>query len=166
MNRKQLCMTLGVVVLAGSLAAAQRITTFDAPGAGTGSGQGSSSRKASMAWAQPSAITWMRAGSHTAFCASSGEISLPSALRVQAQLRDRAPLPSASIPNTLVGYYTDSNGAYHGYSRTFLGTITTFDAPGAGTGSDQGTYGYNITARHIAAGYFWGHEQRGTRLSS
>jgi hypothetical protein len=37
------------------------------------------------------------------------------------------------------GAYIDSNGADHGFLLTKSGDITKFDAPGAGTGSGQGT---------------------------
>jgi len=38
----------------------------------------------------------------------------------------------------VTGYYFDQNGAIHGYVRNPDGTIATFDAPGAGTGSARG----------------------------
>ena len=40
MSRQEFWKLVAVVVLACGLASAQTITTFDAPGAGTGSGQG------------------------------------------------------------------------------------------------------------------------------
>ena len=40
MNRQQVLKTAGLILLACSLASAQKIITFDAPGAGTGAGQG------------------------------------------------------------------------------------------------------------------------------
>jgi hypothetical protein len=45
---------------------------------------------------------------------------------------------SASSPS-IVGAYVDSKGAYHGFVRAGSGTITDFNAPGAGTGGGQGT---------------------------
>lgn len=45
---------------------------------------------------------------------------------------------SASSPS-IVGAYLDSKGAYHGFVRSGRGTITNFNAPGAGTGAGQGT---------------------------
>jgi len=33
---------------------------------------------------------------------------------------------------------------YHGYLRAKSGAITEFDAPGAGTGSSEGTQGFSI----------------------
>jgi hypothetical protein len=42
----------------------------------------------------------------------------------------------------------------HGFQRTASGTITSFDVPGAGTGTFQGSAGVNInTAGNIAGGY-------------
>lgn len=40
---------------------------------------------------------------------------------------------------SIVGAYLDSKGAYHGFVRSGSGTITGFNAPGAGTGAGQGT---------------------------
>ena len=42
------------------------------------------------------------------------------------------------------GYYVDAGNVIHGYVRAPLGKITTFDAPGAGTGAWQGTYSWSI----------------------
>jgi hypothetical protein len=39
----------------------------------------------------------------------------------------------------ITGQYIDSNGVNHGFVRSPSGAITTFDAPGAGTGAGQGT---------------------------
>jgi hypothetical protein len=39
----------------------------------------------------------------------------------------------------IAGIYTDSKTVYHGFVRTTDGNFTSFDAPGAGTGSSQGT---------------------------
>jgi len=39
----------------------------------------------------------------------------------------------------IAGYYIDANNVDHGFVRSPDGSITTFDAPGAGTGANQGT---------------------------
>ncbi len=55
---------------------------------------------------------------------------------------------------TIAGGYIDANGANHGFVRAASGTITTFDAPGAGTGAGQGTIAVSInTAGEIAGTY-------------
>ena len=43
---------------------------------------------------------------------------------------------------------------YHGYVRAANGTITTFDAPGAGTGAGQGTADGGINTAGDIAGYY------------
>ena len=69
------------------------ITTFDAPDAGTASGQG------------------------TYTTAADG----------------------LSPAGAIAGWYLDANNVNHGYLRAPDGTISTFDVPGAGTGTYQGT---------------------------
>jgi hypothetical protein len=39
----------------------------------------------------------------------------------------------------IAGTYTDSNNVHHGFLRSPMGKFTTFDAPGAGNGSYEGT---------------------------
>jgi hypothetical protein len=54
----------------------------------------------------------------------------------------------------ITGDYVDANSASHGYVRATNGVITTFDAPGAGTGAGQGTTPtYNDPSGGIA-GYY------------
>ena len=70
------------------------LTTFDVPGAGTGSYQGS---------------------------------GCPGCARGLNQL------------GVIAGTYIDANSVQHGFLRSPDGKFTTFDAPGAGTGSYEGT---------------------------
>jgi hypothetical protein len=59
----------------------------------------------------------------------------------------------------VTGYYFDANAVDHGYVRAADGTITTFDAPGAGTEPGTGTlalsindewrYGWVFHGRHV-----------------
>jgi hypothetical protein len=57
---------------------------------------------------------------------------------------------------TIAGYYTDANGVSHGFTGTAGGTLTSFDAPGAGTGAQlqQGTFAQSINAAGDIAGYY------------
>jgi hypothetical protein len=70
-------------------------TKFDAPGAGTGSFQGTG-------------------------CSSDCPVVINDA-------------------GMIVGSYIDTNNVFHGFVRSPRGTVTTLDAPGAGTGAYQGT---------------------------
>src|ERR1700685_2498560 len=46
---------------------------------------------------------------------------------------------SIDTAGDIAGFYTDANGMHHGFVRAANGTITTFDAPKAGAGANQGT---------------------------
>ena len=118
-------------------------TMFDAPGAGTGPGQGTRAYSinpggAIAGWySDASGVVhgYLRArdGSFTTFdvpgAGGAGTGPYPGTL--------------ASFINpagAITGLYTDTNYAAHGFVRAPDGTITTFDAPGAGTGSGEGTF--------------------------
>ena len=52
-------------------------------------------------------------------------------------------------PSTAIaGRYIDSNGVSHGFLRALDGTITTFDAPNAGTGPGQGTIVFAVDSNN------------------
>ena len=53
-----------------------------------------------------------------------------------------------------MGAYIDSSGVGHAYVRTREGSITTFNASGAGTLAGQGTFGAAINAPGDVAGYY------------
>jgi len=53
---------------------------------------------------------------------------------------------------TITGYYMDVNNVSHGFVRSPDGAIVTFDAPGAGTGSGQGTFAQCINPSGTIAG--------------
>lgn len=63
---------------------------------------------------------------------------------------------SAAInpPGQIAGYDNDYRSIYHGVLRDQDGTITLFDAPGAGTGSNQGTLPMAITPNGVIAGFY------------
>jgi hypothetical protein len=54
----------------------------------------------------------------------------------------------------IAGNYIDTNGANHGFVLTPDGRITKFDAPGAGTGSGQGTVPYYVGDTGAVTGFF------------
>src|SRR5271157_5365536 len=64
---------------------------------------------------------------------------------------------SINTAGAIAGNYTDASCVRHGFVRAANGTITSFDAPGAGTGTGmiQGTGGFSINdAGAIAGTYF------------
>jgi hypothetical protein len=56
----------------------------------------------------------------------------------------------------VVGSYTDANVVPHGFLRSTNGTVTSFDAPGAGLGAglDEGTVAYGINTGGVIVGQF------------
>ena len=116
------------------------IITFDAPGAGTGPGR-ALGPSASTRQARARATTTTRAVCFTVSCALRTVSSLPSTSRVRAQVPARVPSPATSTrAEAIAGRYVDASDVAHGFLRAPNGTITTFDAPNAGTGPGQGTF--------------------------
>jgi hypothetical protein len=65
--------------------------------------------------------------------------------------------PSGITPaGTVVGTLNDGHNVYRGFLRTPDGTLTVFDAPGAGTGNFQGTVTIGITPAGVVAGAYVG----------
>jgi hypothetical protein len=60
--------------------------------------------------------------------------------------------PEINSVGAIAGTYQDASFVFHGYLRAPDGTITTFDAPGAGTGANQGTYPSAMTPTGIITG--------------
>src|SRR5262249_6702453 len=114
-------------------------TTFDAPGAVSTVPNGFNSAGA-IAGYYPDANTvihgFLRArdGTFTTFDA-------PGACTAQSCTQPFQGTFAWNInpAGAIAGYYNDSSNVAHGYMRAPDGTITTFDAPGAGTGPFQGT---------------------------
>jgi hypothetical protein len=53
----------------------------------------------------------------------------------------------------LTGPYIDSSNVLHGYVRNSDGTVTSFDAPGAGTGPGQGTDTAGLSPQGVIPGF-------------
>jgi hypothetical protein len=65
--------------------------------------------------------------------------------------------PSGINPaGTVTGILNDGFSVYRGFLRTSDGTVTVFDAPGAGTGNVQGTVPIGITPGGLVAGVYVG----------
>jgi hypothetical protein len=54
----------------------------------------------------------------------------------------------------IVGYFQDEKYLAHAFLRAVDGTFTTIDAPGAGTAGNEGTVGYAINPAGTTAGYY------------
>src|SRR5438094_4264381 len=130
------------------------ITTFDAPGAGTGPGQGT----------LPFAIN--PAGTVTGYNIDAGD-ARHGFLRTRNGAIITFDAPGAGTgpgqgttafsinpEGAIAGRYVDASDVFHGFLRTPDGVITTFDVLGAGTGPGQGTRAANINPPGAIAGRY------------
>src|ERR1041384_4086989 len=122
---------------------AQTITTFDAPGAGTGALQGTYATNIGPAGtiigfsrdANDERHGFVRSqdGSFTIFDAPGAGTGPGQGTRAY----------TINPSGTITGFFNDAGNVFHGYVRSNQGVITVFDAPGAGTAAGQGTFPFN-----------------------
>src|SRR6516165_1336217 len=115
------------------------ITTFDAPGAGTGSGQGTLSfcinPRGTIAAGYIDAINVFHGfvrGTNDTFIT----FSAPGA---GTGFHEGTEAVGINPMGAVAGLYADDGAIFHGFVRATDGAISTFDVPGAGTGPGQGT---------------------------
>lgn len=130
-------------------------STFDAPGAGTGSGQGTDTSGVNPVGTVTGYYIDANGVYHSYVRGPRGEIAT----------LDVAGAGTASGQGTLAecinqigqipGYYVDANNVYHGFVRAPDGGITTFDVPGAGTSAYQGTVAYSNDSAGAVTGYYF-----------
>jgi hypothetical protein len=125
------------------------IISFDITGAGTGPGQGTVPNSINPAGVITGEYIDASGLGHGFVRAPDGAITtfdapgagIPPAPPCSPILIASSGTQGGSIDpgGTIAGQYVDSNGVFHGFLRSKDGEITIFDAPGAGTGSGQGT---------------------------
>ena len=135
--------TILVALAISTSISAQTITTFDAPGAGTGAFQGT---YATNIGPSGTIIGFSRDANDVrhGFIRSKHDsfiiFDAPGSGTGPGQgTRAYATNPSGSI----TGFFSDAGNVFHGYVRSNQGVITVFDAPGAGTGPVQGTFPFS-----------------------
>jgi hypothetical protein len=118
---------------------AQTITTFDAPGAGTGALQGTYAFSISPSG---TIIGFSRDAAdvrHGFVRLEDGDFIIFDAPGAGTAAGQGTRAYSINPAGEITGFF-DSGTAAHGYVRSTQGDITVFDAPGAGTGPGQGTF--------------------------
>ena len=139
------------------------LTEFDAPDAGTGESKGTYPRGINKAGTIVGEYTDSSDTSHgfvrNAKTGKITEFSAPDAaggtfmsLTIPGVYLNNGPLINTA--GDIVGYYKDGIGAYHGFVRAADGTITEFDAPGAGTAESEGTVAAGINATGTIVGSY------------
>jgi hypothetical protein len=130
------------------------ITTFDAPGAGTGPGQGTIAFAINPAGTISGRYADAGGAIHAIVRTSDGAIiSFDAPGAGTGPFQGTLPL-GINQAGTIEGEYVDAGDASHGFLRTSDGTITTFDVPGAGTGPFQGTAAQGINAPGTVTGEY------------
>jgi hypothetical protein len=148
MVRAWLCATICLLWL-GVPATAQQptIITFDVPGAGTATGQGT----------LPIGIVqgnWISGAYIDGNNVYHGFLRTPWGMFIKFDAPGAGTNPYQGTIEVhgmnqsleIVGSVQDENNRYHGFVRSPSGKFTTFDCPGAGTGSYQGTAVHSLNA--------------------
>ena len=63
-----------------------------------------------------------------------------------------SPSPRVNLAGVIAGDYQDASSVFHGFLRGSDGTLSTFDAPGAGTGSGQGIFALSVNPQEAITG--------------
>jgi hypothetical protein len=148
-------------------AASGGIATFNAPGAGTGSGQGTVAVSVNTGGTIAGVYEDASGVGHGFVRSAGGTITTfdaPGAgmygWQASLGLKSKGPPTQGTgafninDAGDITGIYADPGGVLHGFVRAANGVITSFDAPGAGTGFLQGTGGFSIDAAgNISGGY-------------
>jgi hypothetical protein len=130
------------------------IATFDAPGAGTGAGQGT------FTWAMNPAGTTAGTSQdnngvyHGLLRTADGKITLFDIPAAGTGAGQGTQAEGINPSGVITGYYTDANNVSHGYVRAVDGTYTFFDVPAAGTGNGQGTFPMTNNPAGSIVGYY------------
>ena len=132
------------------------LTMFDVPGAGTGSGQGTFAGNMSLSGDLIAGSYIDSAGMNHGFLrGADGTITkfdVPAAATGSGLGTTTFWAQCINPAGAMTGSYMDANGAVHGFVRGPDGTISTFDAPGAGTSSGLGTYAWAMNPAGTVAG--------------
>ncbi len=119
--------------------------SFDAPGAGTGSGQGTYPSSINPAGAITGHYVDANSLSHGFLRASNGIITT---FDVPGDVNGTYP-SSINPAGAITGTYYDANFVGHGFLRAKNGTFITFDAPGA-----VATFPYSINPEAAITGFY------------
>jgi predicted membrane protein len=133
-----------------------KITAFNAPGAGTGQFQGTVGVSINTAGEISGVYLDSKKVCHGFVRAASGKITTfnaPTGGKALHPYQGTVPV-SINTAGTITGTYLDNISLYHGFVRAADGTITTFEATGAGKTGFQGTGAVSINSAGDIAGFY------------
>lgn len=131
-----------------------KFVTFDVPGAGTGSGQGTFAASINPAGVVAGGYSDASGVNHGFLRSPDGAIATFDAPGAGAGAGQGTIPVSNDVSKSVTGYYLDASNVIHGFVRALDGTITTFDAPHAGAGTYQGTFPLTINPSGAIAGVY------------
>jgi hypothetical protein len=128
--------------------------TFNVPGAGTASGQGTFGDVVAQGEGVPGWYGTVLGSYVDSSGVQHGFLRSPSGVITNVDPPGSVQTVSLGLDPILnfAGYYLDSNGVAHGF-QNYDGNKSEFDAPGAGTAPGQGTFTANINFNGTA-GYY------------
>ena len=127
--------TILVALAISTPLSAQSITTFDAPGGGTGAFQGTYATNINPSGTIIGRIIDASNVRHGFIRSQEGSYTIFDAPGTGTAALQGTRAYATNPRGTITGFFIDSVNAVHGYVRSNQGVITVFDAPGAGTGS-------------------------------
>ncbi len=140
-------------------------TTFSAPGAGTGAGQGGGGDSINPAGEIVGSYVDANNASHGFVRVADGKITTFDVPGAGAAAGQGTNVNNNNPAGAVAGYYVDANNVGHGFVRSPLGVFTTFDAPGAvagGCGNNNalnlpscGTTLTGLNPAGLVTGYYW-----------
>ena len=122
---------------------AQTITTFDAPGAGTGPLQGTYATNINPSGTIIGFSRDANNARHGFVRSKDGSFTIFDAPGAGTGPGQGTRAYTINPSGTITGFFNDAGNVFHGYVRSNQGAITVFDAPGAGTGPGQGTFPFS-----------------------
>jgi len=158
LRKRSLVLTLMLGLCLSATARESTIITFDAPGAGTSAGQGTLPFSINPRGAIAGFYMDKNNVNHGFVRAPDGDITTfdaPGAGTGAFQGTMTGFIDCINQKGAMTGYLIDASNLYHGYVRAPDGNITSFDAPGAGTGAGQGTRPAGINAAKMIEGDYF-----------
>ena len=160
-KRKLQLLPAAIILVALAISiplSAQTITTFDAPGAGTGFLQGTYGVNVSPSGTIIGFSRDANNARHGFIRSTDGSFTIFDAPSAGTGNFQGTRAYGINPSGTITGFFIDSVNSAHGYVRSAQGVITVFDAPGAGTGPfPEGTFvtsPLDINANGAIAGYY------------
>src|SRR5271156_2375101 len=159
MNRLQLWKVVSVILLVCGFASAQKITSFSAPGAGTGAGQGTGgfgiSPQGTVVGSYLDDGNVFHGYQCVSGCASPSTFTTYNAPGAGTAANQGTITFSINPFGVTAGYFVDASNVAHGFvTAAPFKTFATLTDPNAGQGPGQGTFAGNINLGGEIAGYY------------